>query len=153
MSREPKLLARGAIDIRRTPHDTFRYVANLENFPAWFPGVAGMRALDGLEHGRAGKRYRETLRLPLGRSGTVDIEVREARPGALLLTEGGGMLLPSMRVDLVAVGGDTRLQWSMVSRSTRWWMRALVVPLLRREMGRRAQAGLARLKQLLERGA
>lgn len=148
-----ELLAHGSVEIRRPSHDVFAYVSNLENFPAWFPGVASIRALDALDHGEVGKRYRETVRMPFGRTGTIDIEVREARPGARLMTEGEGFLLPSMTVDFAALTGDrTRVDWCMVTRNPRWWFRWLVLPLLRRVMRVRARDGLRRLRENLERG-
>lgn len=146
-----ELLAQGSVEIRRSCHDVFAYVSNLENFSAWFPGVASIRALDALDHGQVGKRYRETLRMPFGRTGTIDIEVKEARPGARLTTEGGGVVAARMSVDFVALSVDeTRIDWRMVSRNQRWWFRWLVVPLLRRVMRVRAREGLRRLRENLD---
>jgi hypothetical protein len=146
-----ELLAEGTIEIDRSCDDTFAYVSNLENFPAWFPGVATMRALDASAHGRVGKRYRETVRLPFGRTTTIDLEVKEARPGAHLLTEGEGLLLPRMSVQLSALSGArTRVDWRMVSRNQAWWFRWFAAPLLRGVMGGRALRGLRRLRENLE---
>ena len=150
----PELLAEGSVEIRRPSHDVFAYVSNMENFPAWFPGVVCVRALDTLDHGEVGKRYRETVHMPFGRTGTIDIEVREARPGARLMTEGGGLVMARMSVDFAALTeGRTRIEWRMVSRNGRWWFRCLVVPLLRRVMRRRASKGLRQLRAHLERDA
>ena len=146
-----ELLAEGTVEIGRSCDDAFAYVSNLENFPAWFPGVASMRALDASDHGRVGKRYRETLRLPSGRTTTIDIEVKEARPGERLVTEAEGLLLPCMTVQFAAVSEQrTRIAWRMVSRNQAWWFRWLAAPLLRIVMGRRARRGLRRLRQNLE---
>ena len=150
----PVLLAQASVEIHRPCHDVFAYVSNLENFSAWFPGVASIRALDALDSGEVGKRYRETLHLPFGRTGTVDIEVKEARPAARLMTEGEGFLLPRMSVDFTALPtGKTLVNWRMVSRNQRWWFRWLVVPLLRRVMRVRARDGLRQLRETLEREA
>ncbi len=149
-----ELLAHGSVEIRQPCDDVFAYVSNIENFSAWFPGVASIRALDMLEHGQVGKRYRETLHMPFGRTGTIDIEVKEAQPGARLMTEGGGFILARMSVDFAALSKDqTRVDWRMVSRNQRWWFRWLVVPLLRRVMRVRARDGLRRLRENLERPA
>lgn len=146
-----ELLAEGTVEIDRSCDEAFAYVSNLENFPAWFPGVASMRALDASEHGRVGKRYRETVHLPFGRTTTIDIEVKEARPGARLLTEGDGLLLPCMSVQFAAVSEErTRIAWRMVSRNQKWWFRWLAAPLLRVVMGGRARRGLRRLRHNLE---
>lgn len=102
----PALMAQGSVDIRRPCHDVFAYVSNMENFSAWFPGVASIRALDALDHGRVGRRYRETLRMPFGRTSTIDLEVKEARPEAHLMTEGEGFLLPRMCVTFVPLSTD-----------------------------------------------
>lgn len=153
MSPEPRLLARGAVEIHRPVHETWAYVSNLENFPAWFPGVAAVRSLDTLEHAQVGKRYRETLRLPFGRSDMIDIEVKEVRAGEHLLTEGGVVVLARMTMELAAIAdGTTCFAWQMVSRNERWWFRRLLLPLLRRVMARRAREGLRRLRANLERG-
>jgi len=150
----PELLAQGSVEIRRPCHDVFAYVSNMENFSAWFPGVASIRALDALDHGQVGKRYRETVHMPFGRTGTIDIEVKEARREAHLMTEGEGFLLPRMSVSFAPLSTDkTRVDWRMVSRNQRWWFRWLVVPLLRRVMRLRARAGLRQLRENLEREA
>jgi hypothetical protein len=124
----------------------------MENFPTWFPGVAAMRELDTLEHGQVGKRYQETVHMPFGRTGTIDIEVKEARVGERLVTEGEGFLMPRMSVDFAALSDDeTRVEWRMVSRNQRWWFRWLALPLLRRVMRGRARDGLRKLRENLER--
>ena len=147
-----ELLAQGSVEIRRPCHDVFAYVSNLENLSAWFPGVASIRALDTVDHGQVGKRYRETLRLPFGRTGTIDIAVKEVSPGARLTTEGEGFLMARMSVDFAALARDkTRVDWRMVSRNQRWWFRWLVAPLLRRVMRVRARNGLRQLRENLER--
>lgn len=144
-------LAQGSVEIDRPVAETFAYVSNLENFPAWFPGVVSISSLDTLEHGQVGKRYRETVRMPFGRTGTIDIEVKEASAGERLRTEGGGLVLARMSVDFAALSeGQTRVEWRMVSRNQRWWFRWLVMPLLRRVMSRRAIDGLRKLRENLE---
>jgi uncharacterized membrane protein len=146
-----ELLAEGTVEIGRSCDDAYAYVSNLENFPAWFPGVAAMRALDATAHGSVGKRYRETVHLPFGRTTTIDIEVKEAQPGAHLVTEGQGLLLPCMRVQFTALSGArTRIDWRMVSRNHAWWFRRLAAPLLRAVLGRRARRGLRQLRLNLE---
>ena len=146
------LLAEGSIEIRRPSEDVFAYVSNLENFPAWFPGVLSIRSLNTLAHGAVGKRYRETLHMRLGRTTSVDIEVKDARPATHLTTQGSGFLLPSMKVNFTALThGETRVAWSMVSRNQRWWFRWFVLPALRRVMGARAGVGLRQLREILER--
>ena len=147
------LLAQGSVEIRRSRRDVFAYVSNMENFSAWFPGVVSVRAHDDqLDHGQVGKRYRETVRVSFGRTSTIDLEVKEAHPGARLITEGGGKLLPRMTVDFAALSdGETRVNWQMVTRNRRWWFRWLVVPLVRRVMVGRARKGLRRLRVELER--
>ena len=150
----PELLAQGSVEIGRPCHEVFAYVSNMENFSAWFPGVASIRAVDTLDHGQVGKRYCETVYLPLGRTATIILAVKEARPGARLMTEGEGFVLPRMSVDFAAVTATkTRVDWRMDSRNQRWWFRWLVAPLLRRVMRGRAREGLRQLRENLERGA
>ena len=147
-----EFLAQGSVEIARPLHETFAYVSNMENFPTWFPGVATMRALDTLEHGQVGKRYRETVHMPFGRTGAIDIEVKEAREDEHLLTEGGGFVLARVSVAFTPLSSDTtRVEWRMVSRNQRWWFRWLVLPLLRRVMRGRAREGLRKLRENLER--
>jgi carbon monoxide dehydrogenase subunit G len=151
MSAKVNLLAQGSVEIQRPRPEVFAYVTNLENFAAWFPGVAAIHGEGGLGHAQVGKRYRETLRMPFGRIATVDIEVKGARAEALFVTEGSGFLMPGMSVDFAALpDGGTRVDWRMVSRNQRRWFRWLLLPLLRRVMGRRARAGLRKLRSVLE---
>jgi len=148
----PGLLAQGEVVVRRPQNETFAYVTNLENFPAWFPGVADVRSFDDSPHGRVGKRYRELLRMPFGRTSTIDIEVKEVRAGEHLLTEGDGVVQARMTVAFSALSAEaTKVEWRMSTRNERWWFRLFILPLLRRVMGGRARAGLRRLRENLER--
>ncbi len=145
------IIAASSVDIRRPHRDVFTYLCNLEHFPSWFPGVASMRSQDELGHGRIGKRYRELLALPFGRSALIDIEVKEVVPGERMVTEGSGLVLPRMTMQLRALaGGTTRLEWTMHSLNRGRWFRWLALPLLRRVMQARAHVGLRRLSQILE---
>ena len=151
MSAKVNLLAQGSVEIQRACPEVFAYVTNLENFPAWFPGVAAIHGQGALGHAQVGKRYRETLRMPVGLIATIDIEVKEARAESLFVTEGSGLLMPRMSVDFAVLpNGSTRVDWRMVSRNQRRWVRWLLLPILRRVMGRRARAGLRQLRVNLE---
>ncbi|WP_129349659.1 hypothetical protein [Sorangium cellulosum] len=56
-------------------------------------------------------------------------EVKEARVGERRVTEGEGFLMPRMSVDFAALSDDeTRVEWRMVSRNQRWWVRWLALP-------------------------
>lgn len=146
-----RLLAEAEIAIARPPQAVFDLAADLTQFGRWFPGVLTIRAGDELPATQPGHRYHETVALPGGRRRDITITVTVAEPGRRLVTEGAmPPLLPRMEMTFASDGaGGTRLHWSMHrrGRSIAAWL--LAVP-AGRLMRRRAEAGLARLKLLLE---
>ena len=148
------LLAEGNIIIARPPADVFAFAADLAHFGLWFPGVVAIHAADGMPPASRGKRYRETVTVPMRGQREIDIVVVEADPGRRLVTEGDfPPLLPrmEMRFDAAEQGTATRFDWRMHSRGESL-AAALVRGPARALMQKRAQAGLLRLKAFLEGG-
>jgi len=146
------LLAESSIVIACPPERAFAIAANLENFPRWFPGVLAIVSADSLPFATVGKRYRETVAMPLRGTRSVLIRVIEAASPHRLVTEGSlPLLLPRMEMDVTACeAGRCRVTWRMYSRNARGWRLWVVLPLARRVMMRRAKIGLRRLERLLE---
>lgn len=147
------LLTHRTIDIACSEERAFRYAADLENFPAWFPGVVALTSEDALPFATLGKAYREVVVLPMRGRRTVSIRVIDVEAPKRLVTEGTlPMLLPRMELDLSRIDADAcRVTWRMQSRSESVLVRWLVLPWARYVLTRRADAGLRRLKALLER--
>jgi uncharacterized protein YndB with AHSA1/START domain len=148
------LLAECSIVIEKAPDVVFGFATDLARFGEWFPGVVAFRAEDALPPATHGKRYRETVTLPLGGRRDIDIVVVEAEPNRRLVTEGDfPPLLPrmEMRFDAAEGGTATRFDWRMYSRGDSIAAAAMRVP-ARALMQDRARVGLARLKALLEGG-
>jgi uncharacterized protein YndB with AHSA1/START domain len=146
-------LADTSIVIACSAEHAFIYAANLENFPQWFPGVIATASADALPFATVGKQYRETFATPLGGQRHVLIRVVDVAPPHRLVTEGAlAPLLPRMEITFAECGPHRcRVTWRMLSRNTRRWARWTVLPLARRVMTKRADIGLRRLKERLER--
>lgn len=146
------LLAQADVAIACSPRVAFDYAANLENFPAWFPGVLRVTTADGLPFDTVGKQYREEFAQPMRGRGFVAIRVVEVEPGTRLVTEGTlASVLPRMEILCRHTApGVCEVRWRMFSRRTSGWSRFIVLPLARRVMTRRARRGLQVLKRHLE---
>ncbi len=147
-------IARSSIVIARPPSAVYAFATGLERFGAWFPGVRAIAAADNLAPVQPGKRYLETVSLPLRGLRRIVITVVAAEADRFFATEGAlKPLLPRMEMRFVPDGDGTRLEWQMLSRSRSRLVRRLLLPLARRVMQPRAEAGLHRLKALLESAA
>jgi carbon monoxide dehydrogenase subunit G len=147
-----KLLAEQHAEIACPVESAYRLACNLERFGDWFPGVVAIESGNDLAHATVGKRYVETVDVPLRGARKVDIVVKEAEPNRLLVTEGNlAPILPRMEIRFEPAGTDAcAVRWRMYSRSPGALARMTVVPLAARVMRKRAAVGMARLKKLLE---
>ncbi len=148
------VVTRRSVLIERPPEEIWRFVADLESYPRYFPGVLEMRSDDDLPPATPGKRYAEVARVPLRGEERVSVELVEAVPGERLAFHADlAPLRPRFDLRLRDVGeGHTELLWSCRSRNEALWVRALVLPLVRRVLDGRAAMGLENLKRLLETG-
>ncbi|MEV0685342.1 SRPBCC family protein [Nocardia sp. NPDC050378] len=128
----------------------FTYVADLENFARWFPGVEAVTAADELPPGVVGKHYLERGTLPTGRTVAISLRVLEACPPVRLVTERDlALLLPCMELDLEGVDAENCvIRWRMYSRQRNRLLRWTLLPMAARTIRRRAQAGLRNLTLL-----
>src|SRR5690606_28028925 len=141
-------IVKRTFQIQHPVGDVFAWLADLNNFADWFPGVLAVRELDRSAPG-PGKIYVEQLRLPGGRVREVRLTVREWEPGQRLVTEGDwALLLPRMEMLFEAPSErETLVHWAMYSRQQGRPFRYLLLPLLRREMGRRADRAALGLRR------
>lgn len=147
-----KLLAERTSVLTRPVSEVYPYATNLEHFGTWFPGVLTIESANPLPHGQVGKEYLETVRVPLRGARRIVVTVKEAIEHRRFVTEGRfPPLLPRMEMLFDVAGRDsTRVTWRMYSRSRSRLVQLLLVPLARRVMQRRADAGLAKLGALLQ---
>ncbi len=153
MTHKPALiLADETLSIRRPVAEVFAFLSDHENYVRWYPGVVSVTSADRLPAGMAGKRYRETLRLPSGRQRAFDIDVIESRPPELFITEGTlAPIFPRMEIRLGASSAEeTVLHLTFLSRQRSAVGRLLIRALVRRAVQRQTRRGLAKLKLLLE---
>lgn len=146
------LLAQVAVAIECPQHVTFAYAANLENFPAWFPGVLLMTAGDDLPFDAVGKLYREEFVLPMRGRRSLLVEVVDAVAPCRIVTEGRlAHILPRMEIAVRPTApGACVVEWRMFSRTSSGLARWILLPLARRLMTLRGRRGLRRLKLQLE---
>jgi NADPH:quinone reductase-like Zn-dependent oxidoreductase len=64
----------GSVVLDRPVKEVFSYVADMENYPAWFRGIAEMKPVDDSPIG-IGKRYAEIAHLPGGKTQAIDVEI------------------------------------------------------------------------------
>lgn len=145
------LLSSRSIDIAAPAEAVFAYVANLENFPNWFPGALSIQAMDSVEVDEIGKTYSEIVALPFGRRAKVIIRVEESERPVHIVTEGNyRMLLPRMEMNLQNIGeGRSRIEWKMYSRRTGIIVK-LLLPIFRLVVRSRSRLSLVQLKAQLE---
>jgi carbon monoxide dehydrogenase subunit G len=146
-----RLLSSRSIEIAAPINAVFTYAANLENFPAWFPGALSIRAKDSRPINEVGKCYEEIVGVPFGRSAKVRIEVVESNQPEHLVTEGDyAPLLPRMEMYFQAVGeNQTLMEWKMYSRR-RGILSGLFLPVLSLVLKSRSRHALCKLKDLVE---
>lgn len=148
-------LADKTLSIRSPIANVFTFLSNHENYIRWFPGVIAIESADKLPHGRVGKIYRETLRLPTGRNRLIDIEVIDSQPPNLFVMEGAfAPLHPRTELRLVAESAEeTVLNWRFFSRSQSAIGRFIIPTLVRKTLERQSEVGLLQLKTILEQEA
>ena len=146
------LLAEKTIAIERPVSAVFKYVANMERFGDWFPGVVLIESANRLDHGQLGKEYLETVSVPLRGTRKIRLAVREIRANRFFATEGKfPPLMPRMEILLNETGSNScELTWRMFSRNDNLIVRYALLPLARRVMRKRADIGVASLKKRLE---
>ncbi|OGB25993.1 MAG: polyketide cyclase [Burkholderiales bacterium RIFCSPLOWO2_02_FULL_57_36] len=146
------LLTEKTINIKRPISAVFEYVANMEKFGEWFPGVVLIESANGLDHGQVGKEYLETVSVPLRGTRKIRLAVREVRGNRFFATEGKfPPLMPRMEISLSeAEMNSCELTWRIFSRNNNLIVRHALLPLARRVMRKRAESGVAALKKRLE---
>jgi len=145
------VLAKETISIDRPAALIFDYVSNMENFGRWFQGVIAIEAVANEAHGTLGKTYLETVNIPLRGSRQIKLQVIESRKPTLFVTEGDfSPVMPRMEITITECGLSSRFEWKMYSRNHGILFRALLLPLIRSEITKRAQKSLPRLKAVLE---
>lgn len=146
------LLTEKTIQIQRPAVAVFDYVSNMEKFGEWFPGVVSIESANDHHHGRQGKKYLETVSMPIRGTRKIGLEVHEVRGHHFFATQGQLLpLLPRMEISLHETGKNScELSWAMFSRSNSLIVRYTLLPLASHVMGKRAALGVAALKKLLE---
>ena len=155
MTEKPAMiLVDATLSINRPIETVFAFLSNHENYVRWFPGVVSIESANSHPHGAIGKTYHETLRLPTGRNRIITIEVVDSRPAELFVMEGRfPPLHPRTEIRLSSKsGGETVLNWRFFSRSQSAIGRSLIRALIKRTVARQSEAGLFRLKSVLEEG-
>lgn len=146
------LLAQTETSVRATAAQAFLVLSNMERFQEWFPGVVSIESGNGLRHGELGKKYLETVVVPLMGKRKVTLTVVDAVENQRFVTEGDFRpLLPRMEISISeTTQHQIRVHWAMYSRSRHWAVRLLILPMVRAVMQKRAHVAAKRLKTLLE---
>src|SRR5690606_35573250 len=109
------LLAEESIDMHRSPATVFDYVANMERFGEWFPGVLSIESANDLAHGHAGKQYLETVAVPLRGERRIRLLVQQAERNRLFVTEGNfPPIMPRMEAKDGSAGFDFKGEFTAI---------------------------------------
>jgi len=146
------LISEVEISIDRINTDVFNYVSNMENFGAWFPGVISIISNNEKPHGIVGKKYLETVKVPLAGLKEIPISVVDSKQGEFFVTEGDfSPLFPRMEVDIKRINNiSSKISWRMYSRNNNRMIKILLLPLAKSVMQKRAKIAINRLKVTLE---
>lgn len=146
------LISEVEISIDRVNTDVFNYVSNMENFGAWFPGVISITSNNEESHGVVGKKYLETVKIPLVGFKKIPITVVGSKQGEFFVTEGDfSPLFPRMEIEIKCIDKmSSKMSWRMYSRNNNRMAKMLLLPLAKSVMQKRAEVGIKRLKANLE---
>lgn len=146
------LIAQTETKVNCSVNHAFSIVSNMERFGDWFPSVISINSLNDLAHGEVGKKYIETVSVPLQGKREIEIEVKESIENQSFVTEGRfPPLLPRMEVEISETAeNQTNIKWCMFSRTNSQVVKMLLLPLAKSIMQKRANIGAAQLKALLE---
>ena len=137
---EPADVAEFTVQVKRPIEVVYAFLANMENFGMWFPAVLSIESDNDLAHGVTGKQYLEDVRVPLKGTQRIPLVVVEAVAPTRFATEGDfPPLLPRMSIELHSQNsGQTEIEWRMQSRNSSRLFRAVLLPVVRVVMRRRA---------------
>ncbi|MFK4073750.1 SRPBCC family protein [Ectopseudomonas khazarica] len=147
-----QLLTENTAEIACSVEVAYGYICNLDNFGEWFPGVIAIESDNELAHAAIGKKYLETVSVPMRGTRKVRITVIAAEPNKLLVTEGKfPPLMPRMEIQFHSTSTDScRITWRMLSRNKNFIIKATLLPLARRVIRKRAAIGMEQLTKALE---
>ena len=146
-----RLLAEQTVSISCDVTTAFAYVANMENFSQWFPGVRSLVSNNSLQPTDIGKEYREVF-TAAGKDQNIVLRVKEVQRDGLFITEGEyPPLLPRMEVTFQSQGAQScSVIWRMFSRNHSFIGGFTWLPLARRVIRGRSSLGVQQLKKILE---
>ena len=146
------LISEVEISINRVNTDVYNYVSNMENFGAWFPEVISIMSDSEGPHGVVGKKYLETVKIPLAGLKKIPISVVDSKQGEFFVTEGEfSPLFPRMEIEVRRIDSNSSgMSWRMYSRNNNRMVKMLLLPLAKSVMQKRAEVGIRRLKINLE---
>lgn len=149
------LLAKTEIRIATKAAEAYRILSDMERFGEWFPEVISITSANDMKCGEIGKKYLETVSIPLRGKREIELRVAESIENQRFVTEGDFVpLLPRMEI-FIAELSETEIlvKWSMFSRNRNKLVQVLILPLAKRIIQQRANIASDRLKQLLEMSA
>lgn len=108
--------AKYSVTVRRPVETVFAFVADGEKCPQWRPGVIDIKRVSG---DGVATRYAQGVQGPMGRRIAADYEVTVFEPNRRIEFQTiAGPARPHGRYDFEAVGGETRLTFSLDARLT-----------------------------------
>ncbi len=146
------VIAENSVEINSNINNIYAYISNMENYAKWFPDVIAIKSENSQNHGTIGKKYLETIKIPLKGENEYSIEVKESRKNEKFVTECEMQpLLPRMIWDFTEISQEvSQVNWKIESRSKKLLFKLVFLPLIRSDVSKKAQQGILNLKQILE---
>src|SRR5690606_4594622 len=82
------LLAKTETRIATSASEAYRLLSNMERFGEWFPEVISITSVNDKCHGEPGKKYLETVSIPLLGERKIELCVTESIENQRFVTEG-----------------------------------------------------------------
>ena len=153
------LLTSASISINQNPHKVFDFATNMENYADWFEGIINIASSNTLSQFSLGKCYQETLVIN-GEEQQLTIKVDQCLRPQLFITKGDlAGILPQMTMKFTDINRgletepnttSTLMELSYHSREPSLESNQAMLDFLRQNLSQRAEAGLKKLKGLLE---
>ncbi len=141
--------------INRPVEIVYSYIADMENYSKWFPGIVVMRSADSFAAGSIGKTYREVALNPWGGLIDIKVEVVATIPNQKLAIQADlKPVLPRFDYELKKIDDhSTQYRWTCHARGRSPLARWIGVPMMKKVMAARLPIALNNLKTLLENAA
>jgi len=145
-------VAESRVNIDLPLAEVFEYVSDFNNYADWAPGILSMKEVDQIPVDTIGKKYIETLNIPIKGETSIDLVIRHFEKDRLIRFEPAlKPLLPRFTLRFTEIGKNmTNVQWLCESRNASPVFKKVLKPVLSKVIQKAGDEQLATLKSLME---